>query len=230
MLDLRVAPSLAGLPASRRRFLALSGTAVALTLPRLSFAATLPEERTFRVFHDGSEIGTHHVAFSPEATGFATDVNIEIAVKIAFITAYRYVQQGRDHWVDGQLVSADYRTDDNGKVTTLVARSEEGRFMVEGASGRLELPQGSMTDLGFWNEAILRAPMIVDSQTGEAGKMQAGGGSPEEITVHGAQIRSMRYPIVATKGRSGSVWYSEDGHWVRAQIITRGETLDYELA
>jgi hypothetical protein len=225
-----IGPNPAGIIASRRLFLALSASAIALGVPRLTLAGALPENRTFRVFHDGSEIGTHQITFTPEDKGFAVDVDIDIAVKIAFITAYRYNQKGRDRWVDGRLVGADYRTDDNGKVTTLLARSEDGRLMVDGASGRLELPPGTMTDLGFWNEAILHAPVIVDSQTGEAGLMKAGGGTPDQITIGGTRIDAMRYPITAPKGRSGSVWYSPDGHWVKAQIVTRGETLDYELA
>ena len=183
-----------------------------------------------RPIRNGDEIGSHGIAFAPTATGFEVDVAIDIVVKMAFVTVYRYNQEGHDVWRDGRLVEARYRTDDNGTATTLAAVAEAGQLLVEGARGRLLLPAGSMTDLGFWNEGIIEAPMVVDSQTGEAGKLQAGQGVAEAVTVRGRRLAATRYAITSTKGRSGSVWYAADGQWVKAQIITRGNTLDYELA
>jgi len=219
-----------GMGLSRRGFIAISAGLGALALSRIGRAAATPADLTFRILRKDSEIGTHHVAFSPTAEGFDVDVTIGLAVKMAFVTVYRYEQYGRDTWSAGRLVGADYRTNDNGKESTLLARAENGRLMVDDQSGKLELPHGTMTDLGFWNAAIIKAPMIVDSQTGEAGKMQAGTGTAERIQVHGQEMSATRYTAAATKGRTGSVWYDGDGHWVKAQIITRGETLDYELA
>lgn len=230
MSGLNSGPKAGRILPSRRGFLALTAATGVALLPRFGSAAALPENRTFRVFHEGTEIGSHRVTFAPAARGFTADVAIDIAVKIAFITAYRYTQAGRDQWVDGHLVAADYRTDDNGKISTLEARAEDDALMVEGPSGRLELPRGSMTDLGFWNEAILHAPMVVNSQTGEAAKLDAVGGSPEQIIVLGSAVQATRYTMSSTKGRSGAVWYSADGHWVKARIVTHNETLDYELA
>ena len=37
--------------------------------------------------------------------------------------------------------------------------------------------------------------------------------------------------MAATKGRSGTVWYDDaGGNLVKAIVLTRGETLNYELA
>jgi len=215
---------------TRRRFVALSAALGAMALPRLGQSAAPPQDILFRVLLKGGDIGTHRVTFAPTAVGFDVDIGIDLTVKVAFITAYRYEQLGHDSWSGGRLVGASYRTNDNGKLSTLQARAESSQLTVQGASGKLELPPGTMTDLGFWNEAIIKAPMIVDSQTGEAGQMQSGTGTPERIVVRGSEIPATRYAVSATKGRTGSVWYSADGHWVKAQIITRGHTLDYELA
>ena len=88
-----------------------------------------------------------------------------------------------------------------------------------------------MTDLSFWNEAITRGPPLIDSQNGELIKIAVQPDATETIAVRGRDDRRRgASPWPATKGRSGTVWYDDGGSLVKAIVLTRGETLDYELA
>lgn len=219
------------LPGLARR--ALLGSALAVTgsllLPTGTLAGTSTVDRTFRVLRKGEDIGRHHVTFAREGDGLQVDVEVELAVKIAFITVYRFRQSGRDFWRDGLLVEAHTVTDDDGKQSELVARVAKGGLEVEGASGSRVVPLGSMTDLCFWNDDILRAPQVVDTQTGEATRLRTQRIGTAPRLVAGREIVATRYRVDAGDGRAGTVWYDETEAWVGADFTTRGERLVYEL-
>jgi hypothetical protein len=56
------------------------------------------------------------------------------------------------------------------------------------------------------------------------------GPNSERIEVLGRAIEAQRFPMATTKGRSGTVCYDDGGNLVKAVVLTRGETLNYELA
>ena len=47
---------------------------------------------------------------------------LDLAVKVAFITVYRYEQSGEDDWQNDMLVQTRIGTNDDGKDTLVVAR------------------------------------------------------------------------------------------------------------
>ena len=212
----------------RRDALSLVGgglLAVGMAQPALA----APADLKFDVFRKGSHIGTHAIQFASSGDGLAVTSQLELAVKVAFITAYRYEQIGRDEWKDDVLVRTRIETDDDGKATLVVAEARDGQLAVEGPTGTYATPLGAMTDLSFWNEAITRGRSVIDSQTAELIKIQVEPGTRERIELHGQVTEARRFAMAATKGRSGTVWYDDAGNLVKAIVLTRGETLTYWL-
>lgn len=220
----------AACPLPRRAALGVVAGALVLgRWPGLARAAALPESRAFRVYREGEEIGRHDYVFTPTADGFTVDSHVELVVKVAFITAFRYEQRGRDVWVGEKMVASDIVTDDDGERTRLQARAAGEALLVDGATGEVKAPLGTMTDVSFWNDAIVRARELIDSKTGELGPLQVRGRASERIVVRGEEIAAAGYTIESSRGRSGQIWYDHDGNWVKARLVTRGETLEYEL-
>ena len=154
---------------------------------------------------------------------------IDLRVKVAFITVYSYQQTANDDWENGVLVRTRIQTNDEGKETLVQAEARDGELTVQGPSGSSTTQLGDMTDISFWNQAITQGPALIDSQTAELIKIQIEAGSRERIVVRGQSIDARRFSMVGTKGRSGSVWYDDAGSLVKAVVTTRGETLEYEL-
>jgi hypothetical protein len=50
----------------------------------------------FTVFRDGDPIGTHTLTARHEGGDLVLDIAVDIKVKVAFITAYRYEQTRRE--------------------------------------------------------------------------------------------------------------------------------------
>ena len=217
---------------SRRGFgLTCLAGAGCLALPRRGLAGTPPADRHFAIFRDGKEIGHHIVGFTPTDGGFAAETTIEVAVKIAFITAFHFKQSAADVWTDGQLVESRVETDDNGEVSQTLLRSEGDKLSVQGgiADRQLRVPLGTMTDLAFWNIDIVRQRTLVDLQKALLTDVAAESLGTETIDARGRRIEAQRFKFAAETGRNGDIWFDADGNWVKGLLTTRGETLDYRL-
>jgi Family of unknown function (DUF6134) len=212
----------------RRNLLALpGGGALALTLPATA-SADLPPKTVFRIQRGGSVIGTHELHFAPLADGIEVQVEVEIAVKAAFVTVFRYEQHAVDRWQNGILIATDVRTNNNGVTTRLAARVANSELRVDGPERGLNVALGTMTDLLFWNPAIIRQPAIIDTVSGGLTQLTVGAGRKETVRLAGRAVEVTRHSITTTRG-SGDVRYDAQGRWIGGQLRCQGETLDYEL-
>jgi len=198
---------------------------------RASATPAHPLDRSFAIFRDGDEIGRHEVRFRALAGGLEVTTDIDVAVKVAFITAFRFDQEAQDHWQDGLLLESRVATNDNGtrSETKLYARGDN--LSVEGGIENrvLRVPLGTMTDIAFWNLDIVRQRALVDVQHATLTGVAARHAGSEEIEVGGTRITAERYTIDAESGRNGDIWYDAAGNWVKGVMVTRGERLDYRL-
>lgn len=214
---------------SRRCWLALTGGG-ALAAGFVGPALGLSSSRVFNVIRKGSTIGTHQIDFGGDSGHLTVSNRIDLAVKIAFVTAYRYEQRGEDVWQSDVLVRTRIETNDDGEKSVVIAESSDGQLAVQGPKGSYATPLGAMTDLSFWNRAITQGAPVIDSQNGDLIDITVKPSVSEQLTVLGRTIETERFPMAGTRGRSGTVWYDPDGNLVRAIVLTRGETLTYELA
>lgn len=216
----------------RKALILVSGGAfVPMIEPPIAAAAGLPDHLLFDVLRSGTKVGEHRLEFTPLPGGRRrVHSRIEIAVKVAFITAYRYRQTAEDEWRGGVLVRTRIRTEDQGQTSFVEAAEDDGRLRVSGPTGAYEAALGSMTDLNFWNRAITRQARLIDSQNGELLAVEVTPDRAEPITVQGRTVEAHRFAMSSTRGRSGSVWYDGAGQLVQAVVHTRGQRLDYRLA
>lgn len=220
-------------PALSRRGFALSclGAVGVCALPAVGRAQPLPVDRVFAIHREGGEIGRHEVRFRPTADGFNVTTDIDIAVKVAFITAFRFSQHAEDQWVAGQLVDSHVRTDDNGTKSVTDIEARGSALSVEGGieNRTLRVPLGTMTDIAFWNLDIVRQRELVDIQLAALTDVAARHAGTDMIEVGGQRIAAERYTVDSRSGRNGDVWFDAAGNWVKGQLVTRGESLDYRL-
>ena len=214
---------------SRRAFMAGSVAGLAL-LPGLRplAAFAMPADIAFDILRKGEKIGVHEVRFTALGDGdFRAETNVDVAVKLGFITLYRFEQEVTEVWRRGTMVEASGITNDDGEKARLRAALEDGALMIEGPAGRQKAPLGAMTDIAFWNPKIARQDQVVDTWLGQLAPLIVGAGDFEEIELRGRRVRARRFSFTANRGRSGKVWYDEAGVWVRGYLKTPNAELDY---
>src|SRR5215213_2899472 len=166
-------------------------------------AAAAPTDLQLNVYRKGSPIGTHVIRFSQTGGTLKVATEVDLRVKVAFITVYSYRQTSNDDWENEVLVRSQVQTNDDGKETSVEAEARDGQLAVEGPAGSYTTGLGAMTDISFWNEAITRGPALVDSQSAELIKIQVEAATRERIVVRGQPIDARRFAMTGTKGRSG---------------------------
>src|SRR5687767_5252865 len=90
---------------------------------------------SFKVFRDGDQIGTHTLTARHEGGDLVLDIAVDIKVKVAFITAYRYEQTRREVWRDGRLIAFESKTNDDGKKAKTSGKLEGDMLVVTGPDG-----------------------------------------------------------------------------------------------
>jgi hypothetical protein len=171
------------------------------------------------------------VRFEPTADGFDVTTDIDIAVKLAFITAFRFNQHALDRWVAGNLVASRVATDDNGQKSATEIEARGSALSVEGGTENrtLRVPLGTMTDIAFWNLGIVRQRELVDIQKATLTDVAARHLGNEGLDIAGQRIEADRFTIHSNTGRNGDIWFDVAGNWVKGHLVTRGEALDYQL-
>jgi hypothetical protein len=214
---------------SRRRTLAVIGGGLLAAGFGPAAAAAARPDRRFKVYRQGTAIGSHTVRFGAADGGMRVASRLDLAVKVAFVTLFHYRQTAEDLWRGGVLVQSRIETDDDGRKTRIVVERRDGKLAVEGRHGGYSVDLGAMTDLCFWHEGITRQRYLIDGKDGELTRIATGPGVEETIRVGDAIIAARRFTIKVSEKRSGTIWYDAAGNWVKARLNTRGETLDYEL-
>lgn len=187
-------------------------------------------EQAFRVFRRGSDIGRHIVQFHHDGDDLRVTTIVDVKIKVAFVTAFAFYQRADDLWQRGLLTRSTVETNDDGDKSSLqLAIADSGEVLVQGPSGRVELPVGIMTDLCFWNDEVIDERRLLDTGSGKVDSIRTAFVGDERVIVAGENIATRRYHAQSSNGRHGDIWYDPDGRWVKASFVTRGERLDYEL-
>jgi hypothetical protein len=194
----------------RALFLALSILIVA--------AGARAETRTleFDVLREGAPIGTHRVTIAEADGETRVEIAIDLAVRFAFLTVYRYTHRARETWRDGRLTSLDAQTDDNGERTQVQARAVAGGVAVEGSGGAY-LAAADTTPTSYWNRDKVARDRLLDTQSGKL------------IDVATTRL---------TADASGATWrisgdleadlaYGPAGDWTSLAFVARGARIVY---
>jgi hypothetical protein len=207
-----------------------SFAAVALLAPVLggarAFAAPRGEVQEFAVFRNDRPIGRHSLRFSRDGDRLAVEIDIELEVRLAFITLYRYRHSNRELWEGGRFLSFASRTDDNGTRHEVKARRAGEAILVEGSHGLVEAP-GDALPTTYWHRRFLDAPVWIDTQEGALKRCRVTPTGTTQVAAAGTSVGAERYAI--SGDLTLDLWYA-GAQWVKLEFKgSDGSTIDYRL-
>ncbi|HWL69666.1 MAG TPA: DUF6134 family protein [Geminicoccus sp.] len=211
-----------------RRTLLVAATGACLAA-RMALAGGVFENITFKIVRKGSDIGWHAIRFERQGAGAKVTTVIDIKVKMAFITVASFQQEAVETWQEGGPIEGRSRIIDDGDIFDVSFSAQGQDLLVLGPKGQVKAPVGTMTDISFWNQDIVRQHVVIDLKMGDLERMLSKGGSRREMVDlgNGSQMEGMRYEFSGSRGRSGVVWYDSTGRFIRTSFTTRGEQLEY---
>lgn len=220
-------------PVNRRQLLGMVGAAAATTLlsplgaqPTSSVA---PRDIHFRAMHRGTPCGEHTIAFRLDGDRLVVTTHIEIAVKVLFITAFRFMHDAEEVWQGGRLMSVKSTTNDNGTPQQVSGYATAEGFRLLGEDGPFLAAAQLLTSNMLWDYRIVRESRLIDVQHGNEVGLVAKLLGEEDVATPQGSVRARRYQII-TPHYAGSLFYDGDGRWVKGLIEQQGEVLEYALA
>ena len=215
------------MPSRRAALRLIAGSALGAALPTLAIAQPVPGSLRFRIMRVGKQIGTHTVGFQRTGGSLRVSTAIDIEVKIAFVSAFRFSHRGEERWEDERLVELKSSTNENGERFEVTGILGSDGLKVTAPNGTTVAPATAFTTNNLWNPMALRSKDLVDAHhggiVGIVGRMD----SEEEIVVGSKPIVAARYRIVSPFF-AGSIWYDQGNRWRKSVFELKGEQVEYQ--
>lgn len=176
----------------------------------------------FDIRRDGASIGGHRVAFRRDGDRLEVDIEIDIAVNLAFIPLFAYSHRNHEVWQDGRLVALDSRTDDDGSHYAVSARASGGGLRVIGNAGDLLVPPETLPT-SYWNVRTVEQTQLLDTQQG--GLLDVRPLLVGEERLDGG-VAARRYRLAGDLNLD--LWYSDAGEWLKIAFQARGADVSYD--
>ncbi len=181
----------------------------------------------FSVLREGDAIGNHSIDFTRRGDDLVVDVSIDLEVKFAFITVYRYTHRNQEVWRNGRLYSISTRTDDDGTEHWVKGRASAGGFLVESDSGKALLPSDVLPS-SYWHPATPDAETLLNTQTGELAQINVvAAATKSELPMPWGREAARSFEV------SGDVdlklWYDDKGCLLKMNFAAPGDgsQIDY---
>ena len=192
-----------------------------------AIAADLKDGATsFKVIREGDQIGTHTITARHEGGDLVLDIAVDIKVKVAFITAYRYEQTRREVWRDGRLIAFESDTNDDGKKAKTSGKLEGDMLVVTGPGGTQKVRPDIIPN-SWWNPELAKQSELLSTLDGKVLKVKIEDAGEESVDTAAGPVKAHRYVLTGEVERE--VWYDADGRWVHMRTGRGGTPVDWVL-
>jgi len=150
VFQFRLAKKTSSIP---RRALLMGGFAGAFScaFPGIANAATaiaLPAaggSRRFSVLYKGFTIGAHTVSYSPATGETRVDTDIDLSVKVAFLSVFAFRHRSQETWRAGRLMSLNSDTVEHGETLHVEGAATPQGFRVMSKAGPVIASPATLT-------------------------------------------------------------------------------------
>lgn len=195
---------------------------ICMATPTALGSDILPRDRNFEVFREEVSIGRHEIRFSHQGDELHVKIAIDLEVKLAFITLFRYSHRNHEVWRNGRLISIDTQTDDDGEPHWVRGRTTAEGFAVESSSGPAMAPP-EIIPTSYWRPETVTQEQLLDTQHGRLVEIF----SIEREPDFGFSSVATRYALRGDLNLD--LWYDDERQLAKIAFQARGAKIDYVL-
>jgi len=190
-----------------------------------SFPIPKNGEVKFDVIRKNNVIGTHEIKFTKNDDVLLVETNIEVEVKVLFISAYKFTHQSTETWINGNFTKIVGHSDfEDEREYFITGQDNNDSFLASGMDGKLELDKNILPS-NFWNADILKQKEIFDTQKGIVRKIDVEDLGYEEIKVNNKNIKCNKFLFNASNNPKDkgpfpeyTLWYDENDELMKFQF------------
>ena len=200
-----------------------------------SFPIPINGEIKFDVIRKNKVIGSHEIKFTENNGSLLVETNINIKLKVFFVTAYKFSHQSTETWSEGNFIKIDGHTDFEDEREYFIKGQDNGDFfLASGMDGKLELDKNILPS-NFWNIDVLKQKEIFDTQKGIVRMIEVEDLGYEKIEINGDKIKCKKITFNASSNPKDigpfpeyTLWYNENDelmkfkfkNWKDKKIVT----------
>ena len=174
------------------------------------------KEVSYDVIRKKKTIGTLVSKFLQEDEKLILHSVLDIDVKILFFPAYKFFQESKETWINGEFVSIEGFTDfEDDREYKIIGKDTEEFFIASGMDGELKLDK-EIFPLNYWNMTILDKKELFDTQKGIVRKIKVEKLESEKIKINEKTVNAEKYLFNASKNPKDkgpfpeyTLWYYE---------------------
>jgi hypothetical protein len=181
----------------------------------------------FRIFRKGSAIGTHDLDFVTNGDTLTVNVAIDIRVGIGPIVLFRYTHRSREYWRDGQFMTMETKTYDNGANDFVSLHRVDSGLAVKGSRVADYIAPPNALPGSHWNEKMLTVP-AVNTQNGRLILARVTALGEEAVPdAAGGTIEARHFKV---RGDANlDTWYDNTATWAALRFTSHeGSEIVYE--
>ena len=188
------------------------------------YSFPIPENKkaTYDIWRKNKVIGTHEILFSENNGNLSIETNIDIEVKIFFVTAYTFTHQSKEIWQGGDFVKINgYSNFEDKRRYLIEGEVKDGFLFASGMDGELKLDK-NLIPSNYWNNDVMYQNEIFDTQKGIVRKLNVKEIGVEKITINNTEIDCTKFILNATKHPKDkkifpeyTLWYSKNKELIK---------------
>ena len=187
------------------------------------------EKVKFDVIRKNNVIGSHEITFAENNDVLLVETNIDIEVKVLFISAYTFSHQSTETWINGNFTKIAAHTDfEDEREYFIKGQDNNDSFLASGMDGKLELDKNILPS-NFWNIDVLKQKEIFDTQKGVVRTIDVEDLGYEEIKVNKKNIKCNKFIFNASSNPKDNgpfpeytLWYDENDELMKFQFKDEG--------
>jgi hypothetical protein len=173
------------------------------------------ETLKYAVIRKGEQIGTHSVEIRRKDAETTVNIATQVAVKVAFITAYTFEQTNTEKWVNGRLASLRASTDDNGTKSKLEVTSGGQGLRIQADGKSMSAPADAMP-ASLWNPALMKQTVAINTVNGNMMPIKVTSKGVEEVTTPLGRAKAQHFNMQGIFDQD--LWYDEQGRLVQLKL------------
>lgn len=182
-------------------------------IPLSGAAAPDLVNRSFRVFIDDKEVGTHRFEFSGKPDSFSVDSTADMVYKIAFVTLFSYHHHAREEWHDGCLAGLSSTTTENGKHTAVQGHAVEGGFSMALADDGVTYDLSCAWGFAYWDPALRGHTQLINPQDGRLFEMTWTDLGSQPLSLSDRSVSAHAWQL-AGNDKTIVLYYDDRDRWI----------------
>ena len=185
----------------------------------------IPDEKevSFDVIRKKKVIGSLHTKFIDEDDKLILHSVLDIDVKILFFPAYKFFQETKETWVNGNFISIEGFTDfEDDREYKIIGNDNKDFFIASGMDGELELDK-NIIPLNYWNISMLEENEVFDTQKGIVREIDVKKFNDEEIEISGISLNCEKYLFNASTNPKDKGPFPEYTLWYHNKELIKME-------